>query len=303
MLQKLTSNLFVVRPPAQPRFPYGNCLYIDGEEPLIVDAGAGKRAFSEIRMEGVSRLLLSHCHFDHIHSAGLFPHASILSSKQEENCYPQDNWLKSNGYCNWDEMLTVFHSSFSQNETLFPGDVFLRHFPVFNLAGTFVDGQVFDSGAIKLMTLHLPGHTAGHYGFFIEAEGVLFSGDIDLVKTGPWMGAPTSDIDQLEYSVQRIKEINPRMIVPSHRSRVQTDDLHRQLDAFLEVVIQRQERILDVLKIPHTIEQLAEYRMFYSNPQTYKQRYWERMIMQTHITYSLRHHLIKEVSPGIYQRI
>ena len=91
----------------------------------------------------------------------------------------------------------------------------------------------------------------------------MFSSDLDLVKTGPWMGDRTSDIDQLICSIKRLKEINPRIIVPSHR-RVQDYDLNRQLDTFLEVVLKRQERILELLKIPHTVEQLPIIIMFYT---------------------------------------
>lgn len=304
MLQKLAKNLKVVCPPLKPRFPYGNCLYVDGEEPLVIDAGAGKLAFSEIIPEQVSRVLLSHCHFDHIHSTSLFTRADIMAGKQEENCYRQEsNWVEYNGYRDWDEIMFVARFAIGHIDKFPYGDIPLSpNFQPIPLAGGFTDLQTFDSGALKVTALHLPGHTLGHYGFYIESEGVLFSGDIDLVKSGPWMGATTSDIDQLAHSVQRLKEIRPRVIVPSHR-RVQTHDLVQQLDAFMEVVLKRQERFLELLKIPHTVEQLADYHMFYDDFKTRKQVYWECMIMNTHIAYSLRHNLIKEISPGLYQRI
>jgi len=303
LLQKISKDIWVGYPPAQPRFPYGNCLYVGGEAPIVIDAGAGKNALTEVIPPRVSTVLLSHSHYDHIHSTYLFPHADIMAGWQEEACYASEkNWIESNGYKNWDEMIQIARAiSLIDNHP--PGDVpFAPHFKPIALAGTFSDLQVLDSGALKVTILHLPGHTAGHYGFYIEAEGVLFSSDLDLVKTGPWMGDRTSDIDQLICSIKRLKEINPRIIVPSHR-RVQDYDLNRQLDTFLEVVLKRQERILELLKIPHTVEQLANYHMFYTEPRIEKQMYWECMIMKTHITYSLRHGLIKEVSPGVYQRI
>jgi len=303
MLYKLSKNLEVVYPPAQPRFPYGNCLYVGGEAPIVIDAGAGKIALTEVNPLRVSTVLLSHSHYDHIHSTYLFPHADIMAGWQEEAYYASEkNWIDANGYKNWDEMMQLAKGiSLISNHP--PGDVpFTSHFQPVALAGTFSDMQVLDSGSLKVTVLHLPGHTAGHYGFYIEAEGVLFSSDLDLVKTGPWMGDATSDIDQLICSVKRLKEIDARIIVPSHR-RVQNSDLNTQLDTFLGVVLKRQERILELLKIPHTIEQLANYHMFYTEPKIEKQMYWECMIMKTHITYSLRHGLIKEVSPGLYQRI
>lgn len=36
------------------------------------------------------------------------------------------------------------------------------------LAGTLSDGQTIELGSIKLTAVHLPGHTRGHYGFYIE---------------------------------------------------------------------------------------------------------------------------------------
>jgi glyoxylase-like metal-dependent hydrolase (beta-lactamase superfamily II) len=39
------------------------------------------------------------------------------------------------------------------------------------------DGMELDVAGISLKTLHTPGHTPGHCCFYVEEEGVLFSGD------------------------------------------------------------------------------------------------------------------------------
>jgi hydroxyacylglutathione hydrolase len=40
-----------------------------------------------------------------------------------------------------------------------------------------VDGQALDIAGLSLDVLHTPGHTPGHCCFYLEDEGVLFSGD------------------------------------------------------------------------------------------------------------------------------
>ena len=40
-----------------------------------------------------------------------------------------------------------------------------------------VDGQTLDIAGLSLDVLHTPGHTPGHCCFYLEDEGVLFSGD------------------------------------------------------------------------------------------------------------------------------
>lgn len=304
MLRQLAKYLWVVSPPVKPRFPYGNCLYIEGEEPIVIDAGAGVKAFAEIAADQVRWVLLSHSHFDHVHSSAYFKQAKILAGWQEENCYKDENtYVEFNGYSTWHKLMPeIERENFTKMYPL-PDDVPLTPgFQIIPLAGTFGDMDSWDSGTLRVKALHLPGHTVGHYGFFIEQEGVLFSADLDLVAAGPWLGSNSADIDDLINSVERIKQLNPRIIVPSHR-RVQDSNLRQQLDAFIGVVLKRQERILNLLKIPHSIEQLAAYRMVYPEPATMHEVFWERMTMFNHLRFSLRHGLAAEISPGLFQRI
>src|SRR5665647_1724785 len=88
----------------------------------------------------------------------------------------------------------------------------------------FADGDEIQTGKNTIKAIHLPGHSAGHYGFYFEKENILFSADIDLVRTGPWYNSNSGNVGDLIASVQKIKEINPRIIVPSHR-RIQSENL------------------------------------------------------------------------------
>ncbi len=154
-------------------------------------------------------------------------------------------------------------------------------------------------GKTTIKALHLPGHTAGHYGFYFEQEDIFFTGDIDLVRTGPWYNSNSGSVGDLIASVQRIKEINPRIIVPSHR-RVQTEAIPAQLDDYIQVVLDREAKIFDYLKQAHSIAQLAEYRLTYPRQLNNYEEFWEKMTIRNHLYHLIELGAVVEVEPGLF---
>jgi glyoxylase-like metal-dependent hydrolase (beta-lactamase superfamily II) len=70
--------------------------------------------------------------------------------------------------------------------------------------------DLFDEGALTyvadlaLTALHTPGHTEGSTCFYLEPEGVLFSGDVLFRgSTGRW-DLPGGDREQMERSLERV---------------------------------------------------------------------------------------------------
>ena len=61
-------------------------------------------------------------------------------------------------------------------------DLALDHIQSFDI------NKPLDLGEIRLEFLHLPGHSPGHCGLYEPESKVLFIGDIDLSKFGPWYG-------------------------------------------------------------------------------------------------------------------
>ncbi len=68
----------------------------------------------------------------------------------------------------------------------------------------FDEGPLTYVADLALTALHTPGHTEGSTCFYIEPEGVLFSGDV-LFKgnTGRW-DLPGGDREQMERSLERV---------------------------------------------------------------------------------------------------
>ena len=83
--------------------------------------------------------------------------------------------------------------------------------------------DLFDEGALRyvvdleMVALHTPGHTEGSTCFYIEAEGILFAGDV-LFKgsTGRW-DLPGGDRIQMERSLERLATLPSGTVVyPGH---------------------------------------------------------------------------------------
>ncbi len=70
-----------------------------------------------------------------------------------------------------------------------------------------------------LRVLHLPGHTVGHCGFYSPRHDVLFSGDMFASYFFNVHKPPAilnSVPEHFPASVEKIRQLNPRWIVPSH---------------------------------------------------------------------------------------
>ena len=81
-----------------------------------------------------------------------------------------------------------------------------------------------------LEVIHLPGHTAGHCGFYQWSTELLFSGDL-FASFGFSVHLPPPFLNScpelLESSLARVKELDPKNIIPNHYDRLD-GSLHRQ---------------------------------------------------------------------------
>ncbi len=300
MLTAISNSIWLLAPQV-PRYPYGNCLYIEDEIPTVIDLGAGGNTFADIPCDQVKLGLISHFHFDHLNGTSFFPEAQLMAGKEELPTYvDQQEYIKFHGYDLWDELMSGIKRELYGDVVILPEDVPIQPgFRVIPLAGTFSDLEEINTGKITIKAIHLPGHTAGHYGFYFEQENILFTGDIDLVRSGPWYNSKSGSVGDLIASVQRIKEINPRMIVPSHR-RVQTEAISAQLDAYIQVVLDREAKIYDYLKQAHRIAELAEYRLTYPRQLNNYEEFWEKMTIRNHLLHLMELGAVVEAEPGLF---
>lgn len=70
------------------------------------------------------------------------------------------------------------------------------------LGGYISDGDTIVMGNIHIKALHVPGHSRGGLAFYIEQEGVLFSGDTLFYESIGRSDLPGGDQEQLLNSIQ-----------------------------------------------------------------------------------------------------
>jgi glyoxylase-like metal-dependent hydrolase (beta-lactamase superfamily II) len=86
----------------------------------------------------------------------------------------------------------------------------VAHFP------ELADRDVVRAGKVSLTALYTPGHAPDHLAFWIEGDRVLFSGDLILGRGSSMVTYPEGDVAAYLRSLERVAELEPRMIFPGH---------------------------------------------------------------------------------------
>ena len=106
MILDLTREVKVIRPEAKSVFPYSNSLFIDDEVRVMVDAGAGGRAYEEIDPKSIDLLLVTHNHFDHVNGIRFFTNAQIKVSEEEALGYRSPEAYSAwAGFRHWEKLM------------------------------------------------------------------------------------------------------------------------------------------------------------------------------------------------------
>ena len=105
------------------------------------------------------------------------------------------------------------------------------------------NGDVIEvGGGVRVRVLHTPGHSVDSVCYYLEAEGVLFSGDTLLGST------PTTVNDLADYmaSLERLRSLpNLRVICPGHGPLIESP--REYIDGYIAHREERERQILDVL--------------------------------------------------------
>lgn len=105
-----------------------------------------------------------------------------------------------------------------------------------------VEGGTLDAGTVRLQMLHTPGHSPESFCFYLEDEGVLFTGDTILGSTT----TSVNDLASYMQSLARIRDLpNLRVICPGHGPLV--DEPVRVIDEYIAHRNQREQQIVDML--------------------------------------------------------
>lgn len=291
MLKRVTGNIFLVEDPYRARPPRCNCLYVEDDLRVLIDSSSGPEIVDVVGPRGVDLLLTTHFHEDHVLNHRSFPGAQIWVHRLDApGVRSQRKYL---------ELLAFMKFNQEKLGREYANMMNVRGCPV---TGEFEDGQIFDTGQTRIQVVHLPGHSAGHCGFYFPQHDILYSADIDLSRGGPWYGGASSDIDEFIDSIRRVKDMQPSTIISSHLGIIR-DRIPERLDRYLDQIYLKEERLLKALKTPQTLDDMVNNHLFHQKaPQQLKDifDFFEKAWISVHLERLERLSLVKREEQFYY---
>ncbi len=178
-----------------------NRIFVDGDRPLLVDAGTGFKvedAIAELKdlLDGrdLERIVLTHRHFDHVGGAKRI--ADEFSS--ELLMAPADAEVLRQG----DSEATL--------GTDFGGRI--EPMEVTDLA----EGELLSTGGHELRVIYSPGHSAGSICLYEDSSATLVSGDTVFVGGIGRYDMPSASRDDLEGSLRKLSALEVNALYPGH---------------------------------------------------------------------------------------
>ena len=237
------------------RYPFCHSIYIEGVGILIDPASDRERLLQLRESPGVKTVWLSHWHEDHFTHLDLFDDLPLCISEADAPSL-SDLEVLMDAYGIDEDTRDSWRPIFEDQFNFRP-----------RKASRFlVGGEVIDLGSVRVEVISTPGHTPGHLSFFFRGPEILFLGDYDLSKFGPWYGDVHSSIQGTIDSVKHLRHLPAKMWFTSHETGVFEEDPGEIWDNYLGVIAKREKKLMDQLEEPRTMEEIIEAWIIYGKP-------------------------------------
>lgn len=279
------------------KYPQGNSLRVRGaRETVLVDPSLGllpRRDASALPR--ADRVLLSHCHEDHLAGAHLYPDVPLHLHEAD---HPGIGSLEG------------FMAIYGMDDPAVAADfreALVRdfHFVPRPDALPYQGGDVFElGGGVRIRAIHTPGHTRGHCALFVEPDEVLYLGDIDLSSFGPYYGDAWSDLEAFERTLAAVRPMRAVHYATFHHVGVlDREGFLARLARFTRVIGDREARLLAYLaEAPRSLDEIAAHRFVYRPGDAVPfAESVERRSMGQHLERLVRRGRVREVAPGRFR--
>lgn len=225
---RLSEHVSVLPGAARGANPSGNPLRIRGGDTTVqIDCSIDAPA------PDVDLVLLSHYHEDHVVGLGETSAPVVVHDRDLPAVQSWDGFARA----------TI---------TPTPADEFRAQFrwAARPDATGFDDEAVIDvGGGVRIRVIPLPGHTAGHCGFYVEPDGVFFLADVDLSSFGPVYCDSGSRLSDVRATLARCAEIDAAVYATYHHKGWYTERAVylEDLAAHARAVDVREARIRELL--------------------------------------------------------
>lgn len=271
------------------RYPFCNSLYIEGAG-LLIDPASNRERLMRLRAEqGVKMVWLSHWHEDHFMHLDLFDDLPFWVS-------PEDTPPLAD--------ISVFLDwyGFSEEERRLWEPLLLHqfHFRPRRPARFLIGGETINLGCVSVDVIATPGHTPGHLAFFFREPSILFSGDYDLTRFGPWYGDLFSDIDETRRSLERLRDFSAGIVLTGHETGVFAHPSQELWQEYEEVIAERERKLILLLEKPKTLEEIVDSCIIYGKPREPKEffTFGERVHMKKHLEHLQKRGIVRKGNGG-----
>jgi hydroxyacylglutathione hydrolase len=294
----LTSNgrwgpIHFIPGPNRGKYPHCHSLYIEGGSRVVIDPASDPKTLADLADgPGVDMVWLSHAHEDHLMFLDLFNGRPLWVS--EPDAPPLADL----------DVFIDYYGVTDEGERRFWKETMVRDFNYRpRQVDRFLDRErTIDLGGVRVEVISTPGHTPGHCAFFFPDQALLFLGDYDLTKFGPWYGDRYSSIDETIASLERLRQVPAEVWITGHEDGVFESDPGDLWDRYADVIRQRESKLLDLLKEkPRTLEEVIEAHIIYRKAREPKEFYdfGERGHMVKHLERLIRQGLVT-LDKGLY---
>jgi len=243
---------------------------------VLVDPGSDRETLAELKARGgVKSVWLSHWHEDHMMHLDLFDDLPLWICELDA---PPLGDLET--FMDWYDM---DQPSYREHWRQVLAAQF--HLRPRRPEGFLEPGQRIDLGCVTVEVIHTPGHTPGHMALRFLEPGLLFLGDYDLTSFGPWYGDRHSSIEETITSVNLLREIEAGVWVTGHETGIFLEPPGQLWDSYLEVIQRREQRLLELLREPRTMEEIVSAWIVYGRarePEAFF-AFGEKAIMGKHL--------------------
>jgi hydroxyacylglutathione hydrolase len=237
------------------KYPYCHSIYIEGPG-ILIDPASNRERLKELKQNpGVKAVWLSHWHEDHFMHLDLFDELPLFISKEDAprlsdlEVFLDGYGIEPDARDEWRALaVDVFHFRPRKPHDFLP----------VGSSNTF--------GSIHVDILAVPGHTPGNVALHFPDQEVLFMADYDLTPFGPWYGDVESSVDQTISSVKMLQQIPTSVWLTSHEQGVFENQPGPLWQRYLDVIHDRETKLLTLLEQPCTIEDIVNAWIVYRKP-------------------------------------
>lgn len=205
--EKVSEHVYVIPDGSVPLVPNVGII-VGTRGTFVVDTGLGARNGQAVLREAqkVSRgadlyLATTHVHPEHDLGAGAFPEKTKMIRARDQELEIAEGGL---------QMAQRFSGMSPVNAELLKGAEYRK------ADVTFDKEHTIDLGGARVRLIAMgTNHTRGDTAFYVEPDGVLFSGDVVMVAL-PSLTSPASSVQHWMESLDRFDALRPTRIVPSH---------------------------------------------------------------------------------------